>query len=164
MTHDRIILGVDPGRTHLVTVVYVDELGKKHTWRLSRGQYYTEGMILRENRHQSKRYEPLKDRFASLAADGGSLRASNSTELRQYFKQYAAFAEEWWQLVLRRRESRSKFQRYIGKISVLRGFFAKLQKEASASSCADGPDWLWSTADRGCLRFGGPQHGIMWSR
>ena len=138
MTDDHLILGIDPGRTHLVTVVCIDEHGKKHTWRLSRGQYYTEGGILRENRRQAARYAPLAACFASLTDDGGSLRASRSEELHSYFERYAACEAQWWKLALRRRESRAKMQRYIGKKAVLARFFSTLRKDAEKMMVASG--------------------------
>ena len=100
LTDDAVVLGVDPGRTSLVTIVCIDQEGKKHAWRLSRGQYYAEGCILLENRRQSSRYAPLKERFASLTANNGSLRAGSSAELRSYFANYSAFASEWWAVAL----------------------------------------------------------------
>jgi hypothetical protein len=127
-----LILGVDPGRTMLVTIVCIDTKGKKHSWRLSRGQYYTEGGILAENRRQSRRYEPLKESFAGLAGAGSSLRASKSSELRGYFEKYAEFESQWWSVALKRRESRSKMQRYIGKKAVMDRFVSGLRKDAEA--------------------------------
>lgn len=41
---NKLVLGVDPGRTTIVTVVCVDDQGKKHSWKVSRGQFYTEGL------------------------------------------------------------------------------------------------------------------------
>ena len=138
LTDVAVVLGVDPGRTSLVTIVCIDQEGKKHTWRLSRGQYYAEGCILRENRRQSSRYAPLKERFASLTANNGSLRAGSSAELRSYFANYSAFAPEWWAVALKRTESRAKMQRYIGKRRVLDLFFAKVKRDAEAVAAACG--------------------------
>ena len=129
---DCLILGVDPGRTFLATIVCIGSDGKKHVWRLSRGQYYTEGCILGENRRQSRRYAPLVAGFASLTNNGGSLRASSSSELRSYFENYATIAPAWWAVALRKAESRAKLQRYIGKKAVLAGFFSAVRKDAKA--------------------------------
>jgi hypothetical protein len=129
---DRLILGVDPGRTQLVTVVCVDTKGKKHTWRLSRGQYYAESGIVSENKRQSRRYEPLAESFGCLPADGGSLRASTSLELKKYFKTYAEFEPQWWSVALKRCESRSRMRRFIGKQSAMARFVSKLRKDAEA--------------------------------
>ena len=45
-----------------------------------------------------------------------------------YLEAYSALQERWWDLALQRRESRSNFQRYIGKRSVLDGFFGAIKK------------------------------------
>jgi hypothetical protein len=129
---DCLILGIDPGRTHLVTVVCIDDDGKKHAWWLSRGQYYVDGGIRAENKRQAARYEPMAAAFASLTADGGSLRARRSEDLRSYFVAYAAVAPEWWALALKRREARAKMQRFIGKKAVLARFFSALRIDAEA--------------------------------
>jgi hypothetical protein len=132
LTEESLILGIDPGRTHLLTVVYVDEKGKKHTWRLSRGQYYTEGGILTENRLKARRFAPLAAAFAGLTAEGGALRASTPEELRAYFRSYASCHDAWWTEALKRRESRSKMQRHIGKTAVMARFLSALRKDAEA--------------------------------
>ena len=125
------MLGVDPGRTQIVTVLCIDSKGKKHTWRLSRGQYYAEGCILSENKRQSKRYENIQPHFARLLLDGGSLRTDKSEDVKKYIEWYKLHETEWWAVALRKAESRGKMQRYIGKKSVLTKFFNKLKKEAT---------------------------------
>jgi hypothetical protein len=132
MVGDYLVLGVDPGRVQLVTIVCIDQKGKKNVWSLSRGQYYTEGKIISENRKQARRYAVLKPRFAELAQNGGSLRASSSEEIRRYLASYATFEKEWWSVAFQRAESRAKMQRYIAKKSVIAKFFSKVQKEAKA--------------------------------
>jgi hypothetical protein len=93
---------------------------------------------LRQNELQAIRYSNLKDRFASLTTDGGALRASTSAEIVSYVVKYKAFEAEWWtDFALKRRESRSKFQRFVGKQKTLSSFFKKVRKEAEALK---GPD------------------------
>ena len=135
---DALVLGIDPGRTFIVTVVCIDHLGRKHTWRLSRGQYHTESGILEQNRQKTKRYSKLQESFQTLTADGGALRASSSAEIRAYVKAYQVFEKTWWQdVALKRRESRANFQRFVGKQKTLSSFFSRLRKEADALK---GPD------------------------
>ena len=127
---DVLVLGVDPGRTFLVTVVCIGADGKKKIWRLSRGQYYTEGGINGENKRQAARYAPLAPQFTRLAEGGGCLRASSSVEIRRYLAWYARMESDWWAVALRRAESRSKMKRYIAKRSVIDKFFATLHRDA----------------------------------
>jgi len=128
---DALVLGVDPGRVCLVTIVCIDARGVKTSWRLTRGQYHTESGILRQNKLQSRRYQPLAADFASLTRDGGALRASSSDEVRKYVLEYKKFEEKWFaDFALKRNESRSKMQRFIGKQKTLASFFSRVRKEA----------------------------------
>jgi hypothetical protein len=69
--------------------------------------------------------------FASLTADGGALRASSSEEVRKYIVQYKKFEEKWFSdFALKRRESRAKLKRYIGKQKTLASFFSRVRREA----------------------------------
>ena len=132
-TSDALILGIDPGRVAIVTIVCIGSDGKKKSWKLTRGQLLQESGMLRQNKMQSRRYECLVDDFASLTANGGSLRASSSDQVKSYILAYKAFEEKWFtDVALKRRESRSKLQRFIGKQKVLASFFSKVRKEAEA--------------------------------
>lgn len=130
---DALILGIDPGRVTIVTIVCIGANGKKKTWKLTRGQLLQESGILTQNKKQSLRYECLAEDFVSLTANGGSLRASSSDQIKSYIVAYKAFEEKWFtDVALKRRESRSKLQRFIGKQKVLASFFSKVRKEAEA--------------------------------
>lgn len=131
MVGDTLVLGVDPGRTQIVTVMCIDANGKKHAWRLSRGQYYTDGCILSENKRQTKRYENMQPHFARILLEGGSLRTDKSDDVKQYLAWYKTVESQWWGVALSRAESRGKIQRYIGKKKVMSKFFNKLKKEAT---------------------------------
>ena len=125
---DTFVLGVDPGRTTIVTVVCIDNKGKKHSWKLSRGQYYSEAGIFKEDALQRKRYDELIPALASL--NDGSLRASSSSEVIAYLRKYVTFQEDWWSQALHKVETRSKYQRYLGKKKSMDKFWAKVYKDA----------------------------------
>ena len=128
---NALVLGVDPGRVSLVTIFCIDSKNKKKTWVLSRGQYLHDSGILEQNRLQSERYEPLQSDFASLTKYGGALRASSTEEVKKYVLEYKKFENKWYsEFALKRRESRSKMQRYIGKQKTLASFFSKVRKDA----------------------------------
>ena len=136
---DALVLGVDPGRVCLVTIICIDAHGVKTSWRLTRGHYHTESGILKQNKLQSQRYSPLAADFASLTRDGGALRASSSDEVRKYVLEYRKFEEKWFtDIALKRRESRSKMQRFIGKQKTLASFFSRVRKEAEKVMVASG--------------------------
>ena len=124
----KLVIGVDPGRTIIVTMVLIDRNNKKHVWKLSRGQYHSDSGILKENRRQAKRYEKLQQDFASLR---GALKASSSTELMAYINTSQRFEERWWsEVALKRVESRARAKRFIGKQKTMNGFMSKVRKEA----------------------------------
>ena len=130
---DALVLGVDPGRTSIVTIVCVDHEGRRHVWRLSRGRYYNDAGILAQNRLQQVRYSVLQAGFATLTAEGGALRASQSSEIAAYVRAYRVFEQAWWRdVALKRRESRDKFQRFVGKQRAMSRFFTGVRKDAEA--------------------------------
>jgi hypothetical protein len=131
IARDALVIGVDPGRITICTAVCIDAKGRKHTWKLSRSQYYTEGGIFRESRRQSKRLASLETSFATLASNGGSLKASNSAQIRAYLAAYVVFRDQWYDKILMRCESRAKMTRYIGKRRVMATFFSNMRKDAN---------------------------------
>jgi hypothetical protein len=99
------VLGIDPGRVSIVTIVCIDSNNKKWSWVLSRARFLVESGILKQNRLQSGRYKPLQPDFASLAKDGGALRASSTEEVRKYVLEYKKFENKWFaDFALKRRE------------------------------------------------------------
>ena len=128
---DALVLGIDPGRTTLVTIICIDHLNRKHKWSLSRGTYHTSSGILHQNKLKAVRFSGMKDHFASLTADGGALRASTSAEIIAYVNVYKTFESKWWtDFALKRKESRANFQRFVGKQKTLSTFFGKVRKAA----------------------------------
>ena len=128
---DALVLGIDPGRVCIVTIVCIDAKGVKTSWRLTRGQFHTESGILKQNKLQSQRYKPLVADFASLTACGGALRASSSEQIRKYIIQYRKFEDKWFtDFALQTRESRAKIKRFMGKQKTLASFFSHVRKEA----------------------------------
>ena len=76
------------------------------------------------------RYSDLTAELAALGIDeDGCLNAAEPAELQTYLERYSAVQHRWWDLALQRRESRSEFQRYIGKRAVLDGFWGRIKKE-----------------------------------
>ena len=128
---DRLIIGLDPGRVSIVTMICIDLDGKRTCWRLSRGQFHTESGILEQNKLQSKRYKGLVGDFASLTVGGGALRASSTAEIRTYIEAYKKFEDRWFvDFALKLVESRARMKRFIGKTKTLASFFSKVRKEA----------------------------------
>jgi hypothetical protein len=121
-----IVLGIDPGRTTLVTVVVYDAANKKqHVWKLSRGQYHVDSGILKHNVNRNNRLKSLHNVFYSM----GDLKSGNSIDVEKYLENYNKIKSEWWLKSLKKVESRAKIQSYIGKRKVIDSFFSNLIKD-----------------------------------
>lgn len=137
-----IVVGLDPGRANLATVAYTigqedregfpprdkkERVRLKDSWSLSRGQYYEDSNTKKMGRAQMRRYQELLEGFAQLKQ--GSVRTADYRDIERYLSLYVGMRDAWWDLALRRRESRDNLQRYSGKRSVLDGFFARVNKQ-----------------------------------
>ena len=141
-----IVAGLDPGRANLATIAYVldertgkhfSDAPKKKSWSISRGQYYAEAGIFKTNSAKAERTAHLKDAWADLGEEDaagarGSLRTASPSEVATYLERYAHIREVWWTSALKRRESRARFQQYIGKRKVLDRFFAMVKRQLEA--------------------------------
>ena len=127
---DTLILGMDPGRTNLVTVCYLTKDGKTGSWKLTRGRYYEESGLNHNARKRRRNYAHLIPFWTELSTVGGCLKSSKSADILKYIEVYAQFEDEWWNMALKRSESQDKFQTYSRKRQVLDGFFSRIKKEA----------------------------------
>jgi len=132
-----VSFGLDPGRVNLATITYAmnDRDAKEFknaprtmSWNLSRGEFYEASGIRKLDAEQQKWHSGLHERFAGLKAEGGALRTADPKDILDYLASYATFRDDWWSVMLRRRESRASLQRYSGKRSVLDGFFSRIQR------------------------------------
>lgn len=141
-----IVLGLDPGRVALATVTYElnedtmkliktdtgkDVKKKRKVWKLTRAQFYSSSGVMEENEKQARRFEELKPVWQELCNGDASLRTPSSRCILSYLQAYSEYMDRWWELALRRVESRSNFRRYIGKRKVLDSFFAKLKRDVN---------------------------------
>jgi hypothetical protein len=122
------VLGVDPGRCNMATVTYQIN-GQGNMWKLTRGAYYNDSGIKKRKKQYNERFAHLSPKWAKLGGEGTALRTSNAQEIQAYLHKYNEFSEEWWGQVLHRRESRDKFQKYIGKRKVMDSFWANVNRE-----------------------------------
>ena len=133
---DAVVLGIDPGRANLATVAmcFWDPDGKKQTtfkWSLSRGEYREMSGIKRTCAESAKIFACLQSSFHSLADPGSSLKAADCSEILEYMRRYSTFSRHWWEIALRRSESRRRLVGYMGKRRVLDQFFSRIKKSVS---------------------------------
>jgi hypothetical protein len=122
---DMVVLGIDPGRTTLVTVVVYDAKNhKKYSWNLSRGKYHADSGIMERNKKHAKRFEHLKEAMSKI----GVLNTSKTNDIENYLKNYNVIEKEWWTICLKTTVTRDKLQSYIGKRKVVDKFFSNLYK------------------------------------
>jgi hypothetical protein len=136
----HLILGLDPGRINIATVAYYVSDSEQRSWTLKRGQYYSESGIVRMEKRRRERFKALEPFWSDLggfqsiesADDVGmssALKTSDPAIVVSYIEKYNCRMDEWWELALKRRESRDEFQRYIGKRKVMDKFFSSISKE-----------------------------------
>lgn len=133
-----LVVGVDPGRVNIATISYVLNDGAtklmkaagphQGSWTLSRGEYRTRSGILALDAAKVERCAPFTAQWASLGQDGASLRTSQLEDMDRYLDRLAEFERAWWEMALKRRESRDALRRYAGKRAVLDKFFAGVKK------------------------------------
>jgi hypothetical protein len=123
-----IVLGLDPGRNNLACVTFYLDTGKTHTWKLSRGRYYSESGIKQMNIRKNKRYKDLMASWSTLGGEGVGLATSKLSDILAYLIEYSKISEAWWTLALDKKESRENLQRYAGKRHVLDSFFNNIKK------------------------------------
>ena len=141
-----LTLGCDPGRSNIASIAVVtqfawDPVARKYvrtdkrarkTWRLSRQAYRAESGIAEEDRLKAQRMAPLAARWSALGKDS-ALRTCRAADIQAYVEKAQPLWPEWWELALKRRESRADLRRHMGKRSALDGFFARVRKEAEAA-------------------------------
>jgi len=146
-----IVAGNDPGRTIIASVAVLDENGKRHVWKLSRGQYYTDAGIRKQDLRKKRRDAALQPTWRDLGgsadndADSSALRTASSADVAAYVVKYDRVRREWWSHALQRRESRDAFQRVIGKRSVLDRFWVGVKRGLEA---------LFPMAEKRILAYG----------
>ena len=132
------ILGLDPGRCNLATVTYLRRMmrnGKlreySSTWKLQRTDYRHKSLTVMQDKLQRYRADKagLLAEWSHLGEGEAALNTVHCADMVSYLEGYSTLQERWWDLALQRRESRSNFQRYIGKRSVLDGFFGGIKKQ-----------------------------------
>ena len=126
---NTLVIGLDPGRVNVACLSYIwikdnGEIEKK-SWSLTRAHYYSAGGITLRSQKKAQRFSKMAESWSKL----GTLKATQSSEIEGYVRQYNVIKDEWWCLALNKVESKNALLNYSGKKSVLNRFFAKVNKE-----------------------------------
>lgn len=129
---DTAVLGVDPGRVQLATVVVLAEDParpgrlRRLKWSLSRGEYLARSGIRNVDRLKADWRKELAADFVTIATSETPLKASRCEEVLEYVRRASVFSERWWAVALKPRESAVVFRTYGGKRSVLERFWTRV--------------------------------------
>jgi hypothetical protein len=124
-----LVLGLDPGRVNIATIMMQNAASKFEVWSLSGGQYHFESGTSQRTKAKAIRYQSLKSDFQGLADEGSALNTPVASDIEGYSSRCATFWMKWFRTAMRRRESRDALGSYMGKRSVLDRFYVNvLQK------------------------------------
>ncbi|KAG2499724.1 hypothetical protein HYH03_002658 [Edaphochlamys debaryana] len=122
------ILGIDPGRTCLATVVLLlgNDRKQQFEWRLTRGQYHNDSGCTAFLRKQARWLAPLQGDFARMGADDAGLKSGQLDDLVAYNRAYLAAADKWWASALDMRVRCAAFSVHVGKQRTLSSFASRV--------------------------------------
>jgi hypothetical protein len=132
-SHSYLVLGVDPGRVQLVTVVWVNSKGQKFKKQLSRSNYYTDAGIFAAAPKNRARYAKMEPYFAELQNSDAALKSENSEKIVEYLRWNARAEPTWWSVAFERAASVSKVNLYFGKRRTMDRFWSSVKTEAEKS-------------------------------
>lgn len=126
---DTVVLGVDPGRSNLATVIVLHEDPKtghlrRMKWSLSRGRYLDGSHSRRVEKLMAERRSGLASDFETIATEETTLNASRCDEVLEYARRVSRFSDRWWAVALDKTESAASFWAYRGKRTILDGFWS----------------------------------------
>lgn len=135
-TQRHLILGLDPGRSSIMTIACVIWENGRPTvrrWKLTRGQYYSESGTLRKNEELRDRQQRagLTAGFKQLKEAWGSARQPlHQEDVLRYIDAYGTFASSWWWFATRPTQAHASLHRFIRQRKVLDKFLGKVLHDA----------------------------------
>ncbi len=121
-----VVGGTDPGRSQIATTVVVISEKISVKVQLSRGQYYVESGILREDKAARRRRAALEPIWKALSHH--SLQTKYPHEIENYLQIQQVHWDHWWAVATQKTEARAKLTRYIGKRSVMDKYWSKVHR------------------------------------
>ena len=118
------VLGVDPGRTNIMTVVEIDDNGRYKSKTLTRSRYYLDSGIIEARKKTIKWNKSVKNELTKLAG------ASPKSVILEKFKTFIATLEQvqktLWDESFKIRWREQRFRLYGGKKRVIAKFLNTL--------------------------------------
>ncbi len=124
---DRV-LGVDPGRKTIITMVEVLPCGRTRVYTLSRSQYYRQAGILDARRRTEQWHEGIRPAMRALSTV--SYKGVGMEAWTAYMQVYLAHAMSLWIEYLKPRWAQQRLRLYGGKKRVFATFFNKVERDA----------------------------------
>ena len=141
------VAGVDPGRSNIAVVACISKDGKIDSWDLTRGHFYKASGLNTLKKVKQRRYTNISPKMQALGEStsriqgddeaeavevGSGLRTASPGEIEEYCRRYSDMRTGWWDLALKRRESRDTLKSYIGRRKVLDKFFSGVKQKLTS--------------------------------
>lgn len=123
---DYRVIGIDPGRSSLITAAELLEDGKYVTYKLSRAQYYHESGIHDSNKKKDKWNLRVKSSLVDLSKT--TTKGTSLEKFKEYLKVLKKNYDILWAENLKKKWGRQKFNTYMGKQKSIQSFLNSLKK------------------------------------
>lgn len=123
---NTIVLGVDPGRVHIYTIVEILPNNQVKVYVLSRSRYYEDSGINVSNKNTKTWSKGIQDSLNMLSTV--SIKGVNLQNHTKYLKIYFAVYDSLWKEYTKPRWARQRFRLYGGKKRVFAKFFNEIIK------------------------------------
>ena len=117
---DRVV-GLDPGRTNIMTIAEMLPPGTTRVYTLTRRQYYREAGIVRARSHTEHWHKDIRPSLRALSTV--SVKGASLTAFEAYMAVYLAHATALWIQYLKPRWAEQRMRLYGGKKRVFARFF-----------------------------------------
>lgn len=124
---DRV-LGLDPGRKAIITMVEVLPNGRTRVYTLTRNQYYREAGILDARRHTDHWHDGIRSALRALSQV--SSKGAGMVGWSAFVQTYLAHETTLWIEYLRPRWAQQRMRLYGGKKRVFARFFNEVERGA----------------------------------
>lgn len=121
--NDRVI-AIDPGRSNLVYGVEKLKDNSYKTYKLTRGEYYTNAGMKTANRKSAKWEKDIHNE--ELIYRQHSLKTTSETEWDKFIKDYSSVYNTLWDTKLEKKWGRERFRVYCLKRKTLDTFFSSM--------------------------------------
>jgi len=122
---DYRVIGIDPGRSSLITAAELLPDGSYVSYKLSRAMYYHESGINSFNKKKDRWNLKVKEALVDLSTT--TTKGTSVEELKKYIEVVLKHYDSLWSENLKRKWGRWRFKTYMGKEKTIQKFLKSLQ-------------------------------------